>query len=842
MLNFTAYAQPDVKQDSITVPIAVEYNAVNRAHRFWFGKNYRNLWATPVKMKVLRLSEEKGGMTVLKVGGGKQTKSLRLQDASGKEWVLRSLQKDPELALPEKLRPTVARVIVQDQISAAHPFAALAVPPLAEALRVPHANPVLVYLPEDPALGKYNSEFAKQPYLFEEREPSGVKDTDNTQKVLEKLEEDNDHRVDERMVLRARLLDILLGDWDRHEDQWRWMETAGETGDLYLPVPRDRDQVFFTNRGVFPKIGSRKWIMPRFQGFDREIRDIEGFNFNARYFDRLFLSGLGEDVWREEISFVQKTLTDGLIQQAIQRMPDNISLLSGEELIQIMISRRDHLEKYALAYYRFLAEAVDIPASDKREFFELIYNQDKSVSVSIYKLKKDGSRGRKLYERTFLPHITKEIRLYGRDSEDVFSVVGSQASPIKVRMIGGGDADVFRVDEAFNNEKRLYIYDRSDKDNTFPDASLARLKVSRDSSVNLYNTRAFKYNVLMPLAVAGYNLDDGLLLGGGFAYTRHAFRKDPFAARHRLLLGHALATNAFFAHYAGVFTKAVGKYDLSINLDARAPNNTSNFFGVGNETQFNQETEQPIRYYRTRYDFIDTQVKLHHILGKSWKMNAGVAGQYYSNKGSENKGRFIDTYHEQHVGEHVFSTKIYAGLVAGLVRDTRNSSLMPTRGMYWNTALVAMKQLNSQKKEYAQLATAFSFYISPTSEFTIANRIGGGTTIGDPDFFQLLYLGGNTNLRGFRNFRFAGESMAYHNLELRLKLFDFSSYLFPGSVGLIGFNDVGRVWVEEETSTKWHDGYGGGLYLIPAKLLLLQGVVAISREDVLPYVSIGMRF
>ncbi|GAB3821389.1 hypothetical protein GCM10028895_23450 [Pontibacter rugosus] len=297
--SYAASAQsisPD--QDSITTAIAPEYNEVSKGHRFWFGDNYRRIWATPVKMRVFRLQEEQGGMTILKRGGGQQTKSLRLQDATGREWVLRTIQKDPEKALPENLRPTVAKDIVQDQISASHPFASLVVPPLAKALGILHAEPEVVYLPDDPALGEYRAEYANAVYLFEEREPiaAGL-DTDNTEKVLEKLEEDNDNRVDQRAVLRARLLDLVISDWDRHEDQWRWRELEDEIGDYYDPIPRDRDQVFFTNDGVIPKIGSRKWIMPKFQGFDEEIRDVEGFNFNARYFDRMFLtqrSGLAQ--------------------------------------------------------------------------------------------------------------------------------------------------------------------------------------------------------------------------------------------------------------------------------------------------------------------------------------------------------------------------------------------------------------------------------------------------------------------------------------------------------------------------------------------------------------------
>ena len=75
-----------------------------------------------------------------------------------------------------------------------------------------------------------------------------------------------------------------------------------------------------------------------------------------------------------------------------------------------------------------------------------------------------------------------------------------------------------------------------------------------------------------------------------------------------------------------------------------------------------------------------------------------------------------------------------------------------------------------------------------------------------------------------------------------MKLFDFTSYLFPGTFGLTLFNDIGRVWVDGEQSNKWHDGYGAGIYIIPAELILIQGTVGISEEGVLPNISIGFRF
>ncbi|HEY9197062.1 MAG TPA: hypothetical protein VIM77_12385, partial [Mucilaginibacter sp.] len=144
-------ANAQVKGDSIKLAIEPEYNKVSNTHRFFLGENYRRLWAAPVTIRIFHLSAEKGGLTILQRGGGLQTKSLRLQDPTGQQWVLRTIQKYPEKGLPPDLRPTVAKDILQDQVSAAHPFSALTVPPLAAALGIPHSNPEIVYVPDDPA-------------------------------------------------------------------------------------------------------------------------------------------------------------------------------------------------------------------------------------------------------------------------------------------------------------------------------------------------------------------------------------------------------------------------------------------------------------------------------------------------------------------------------------------------------------------------------------------------------------------------------------------------------------------------------------------------------------------
>lgn len=836
-----AYAQSSIIGDSIKVAIEPGYDSVSKSQRFFFGENYRHLWSAPVKIKVFHLSTEKGGLKIEQKGGGMQTKSLRLVDSAKQEWVLRTIQKYPDAVLPATLRPTVAAAIIQDQISAEHPFSALIVPPLAQALGVPHANPQIVYVPDDPALGQFRKDFANQVFLFEEREPGDEK-TDNTPKAQKKLQKDNDNRVDQKLVLRARLLDFLLGDWDRHEDQWRWERNGDKDSILYRPVPRDRDQVFYSTSGVIAWLVSRHLMMAKFQDYHGRIRSINRWNLNARNFDRYFLNGLNEDDWKEGIAYVQNALTDKLITDAIKLMPDTIYQLCGKDLTQKMISRRDVLKEQALKYYRFISTYVDVPASDKREKFEIVNQPDGKLNVTIYKFK-DEEKGKVIYQRIFDPRDTREVRLYGFDGKDEFAVKGDHSSSIKVRMIGGDGEDTFTVDSNVHNKHNLVIYDRADQKNNLPPANQARIRTSTDTAVNNYENKNFKYDFLQPLIYGSYNKDYGVQFIGNFVYQKQGFRKDPYAFKQNLLVNYGFATSSLMLNYNGEFKQVAGKSDLIINVLSKGPHYSSNFFGVGNESVFIDEGDKKIHYYRGIYNYVGADVRLRHTYGK-WAISGGVLGQFYDGAEDDNGDRYLNVYNQEHADEKVFGSHAYVGLVGSFSLDTRDKESEPHKGVYWVTALTGMQGLIHGDRTYGQVLTEFSSYFNPgrDSIFVIAARVGGGTTIGDAQYFQQLKLGGSQNLRGYYLWRFVGKTMAYNNMELRLRLGYIRSYVLPGTIGLIAFNDLGRVWSPGESSNVWHDGYGGGFWFSPARLILVQAVLGLSKEGAYPYISAGFRF
>jgi len=825
-------------QDSVITAIAPAYDSVSGLHRFLFGEGYRKVWAVPVRLRVVHLSHEKGGLQVVQKGGGNQTKSLRLKDAGGREWSLRSIQKFPERGLPPDLKETIARDILQDQVMTSHPFAALVVPRLAKAAGIPHTVPEIIFLADDPGLGDHRADFANTPLLLEPRVPPGTGKSENTEKLQEALESDGDARVDQQLLLRARLFDHFLGDWDRHEDQWRWEKVSegGET--VYKPLPRDRDKVFYTTSGLFPGVLSGQLGRAQLQPFRGTIKSIGRYNFNNRYFDRYFLNGLEEKDWEEAIRFLQAALTDEVIHRAMQDLPDTVYALTGKKLEKTLIARRNSMKEWAMAYYRFLSRTVDIPATGGRELFEIEPAAGGALEVTIRK----GEGGTVLYRRRFLPEVTDEVRLFGLGGADRFRI-GTGASPIRLHLVGGAGNDTFDLDASRYNRRRLYIWDHPGEANRLPSSRLARLRLSADSAHNAFDRKSFAYDRVGPRFSVQYNLDLGLMLAAGLVYERQGFRKEPYARRHSIYSAYSPSRGSFLIQYHGDLRQLMGRYDLLLNLVSRGPGYMGNFFGIGNETDFVDDGDKLISYYRNRYYHLDTDVRIGRGLGRKWRATLGLGLQYFTAPQGSNAGRYLADYNLQHKEARVFNKHLYTGLVGGLTWDRRPEAVLPAKGLFFELDWMAMKEVKGASGSFGKLKSELVFYLPLfSSSFILANRLGGGTTVGNPLFFQQFGLGGPLNLRGYHINRFTGHSAFYHNAELRVKLFDFHSYLFPGSVGLLGFHDIGRVWAKGETSDAWHHAIGGGLFVIPAQVVLLQAAIARSPEGVQPYFSLGVSF
>ena len=827
-------------EDSVIVSASEKYDKASGVQRLILGNNYRKEWSTKIKMKVFDLSKEKGGMTILSVGGGKQSTSFRLKDKEGKEWALRSIDKNPEKALPEFLRGSVAETIVDDMISASHPYGALAVPDLAKAVHVTTAHPKLYFVPDDPAFGTYRSRIANTVFLLEEKDPTVEENKlKSTQKVISKILEDNDNRIDQPQVLRARLLDMLIGDWDRHFNQWKWGTRDTGKGKVYYAIPKDRDQAFFNSDGLLIK-GISAHLFRYLKGFSAKINDVNWLNWEERDFDRFFLNRLDKTQWTNIIDTFQHDITDSVIDNAVNAMPHEIVALDGARIANKLKSRRDELMKEGLKYYDFLSKTVTVMGTNDKEYFKVTTASD-SLQVSVYKRKKgSGELSSLMYQRKFDPKNTKEILLYGLNDEDYFEIDEKADSRIKIRIIGGKGNDTFNL----KGNVRNYIYDADTRENFIETHNRSRILTSNNPHVNDYSPLSYKYNTFsFPNFTLGYNAEDKLLVGMGFQKRTFGFRKDPYATEQRFAALYALNGSAYSLKYQGEFNHLFGNTDMLVNASLVNPV-LNNFFGFGNETVLDKTKD--IKYYNVRYKYLNGEILFRRKINTILHIMAGPVINHYWDKYENNQGKILGTPSLLGLDStHVYALKTYVGGKASILINNLDNVLLPTRGINWKTDFVALGGLTSNSKPYTAITSDMSVHaaLSEPAKLVAVVRVGGGHIFSkNYEYFQTMNLGANNFARGYRKNRFSGTSMFYTSLELRAKLFESKSYIFPGAFGLVGFTDLGKVWLRGQSSDIWHHSYGGGFYYAAYNFVLLSATMGFSKEDQLFNFSIGTKF
>ncbi|MEM9856025.1 MAG: metallophosphoesterase [Bacteroidota bacterium] len=830
--------------DSVKTIIAGRDYTATASREVVLGRHYRKEWTTPVQVDYLDINNVAGGLTPIKMGGGQQTISLRMMGKDGHQYNLRSINKNPAGAIPSPFRNTFAQDIVQDQISSAHPYGAFTIPPLATAAGLYHTNPKLVYIPYSPVLGEYLNTFGGMTALFEIRPDEDLSEfkrfgkTENavsTRTMLEHLKEDNDHEADDEMYLKSRLFDLLINDWDRHEDQWRWSEVEKEgKGSIFEPIPRDRDQVYSKYDGAFPWIASRRWAIRHVNHFDHDYDDPIGLALSGNSLDRQILNQLAMEDWREAVKDLQLSLTDSVIHEAIQQLPEEIYPISGEEIIAKLKSRRDNLMDAALIWYKGLSRDVDVLGTDKHERFEIERKGNGEVSVVIYKTKKEGNIDKEIYSRVFDPSFTKEIRIYTFEGNDVVQITGEKTNDIKIRIITSSETKEINNSSGVN---RVIAY----KKNYFNELEVkgdVKVHASNYEYINEYRPSEYKYSYLGPRLSVQFNRDAGIFLGGGVHIKTHGFNRRPFKSSHTLMANYATSINAYNLSYEGEFPDIFGhNLDLRLSSHYYSPQYVFNYFGTGNGT----ENTQNIDFYRVDLGGFSQKIFLQKSIGESVRLGIGPTFNYYD--AAQNSGNVLDSdifeSDEDLAPGRFLGSELYFDI------DKSDNTVYPRNGLKWKNKIGYLNNINGAD-EFVRLQSDFSVYLTPNLPFylTLATRFGIQSNFGDHPFYLSSFLGGNSNLRGFRMQRFAGETAAFQNTELRLGVSKVNSYLFNGYWGIFGFVDHGRVWADNPQfeSKKWHRGYGPGIWVNFFKFFMTSAGFGFSEEGNFIYVRAGMFF
>ena len=345
----------------------------------------------PIEVAVLDLDSVGGGLTPLRTGGFGQSISLHFTGADGRRYTVRSLDKDPTKRMWDELKGTIADGFLQDMISGLLPTGALVIDPLMEATGILHSKHTLVVIPDDPRLKEYRKEFAGLVGTLQEHPSEGPDNTpgfagsqqiSGTEKLWEHLEETPCNRVDARAFLKARLLDFLINDKDRHYGQWRWARFPDGECYTWIPIPEDRDQAFIDLDGLAMAV-ARRGIPKYIIGFDDKYTNLLALTFTGWELDREFLVELDKAAWDSVVTAFCKDLSDPVIENAVRKLPQPYYEIVGETLVAALKSRRDALPKFADRYYKLITRYAEIKATDQNEYVQCEHTPSGDLVVRI---------------------------------------------------------------------------------------------------------------------------------------------------------------------------------------------------------------------------------------------------------------------------------------------------------------------------------------------------------------------------------------------------------------------------------------------------------------------------
>ncbi len=450
------------------------------------------------------------------------------------------------------------------------------------------------------------------------------------------------------------------------------------------------------------------------------------------------------------------------------------------------------------------------------------------TSVVVYNGKKTPANI--IFEKTFTKKQTKEIWLFGLEGKDEFSMEGKEFNNIKIRLIGGLNQDSYVIE----NGKKVKIHDFKSNNILNVDKNTTVL-LSNDYETNTYNYKKPNFDEFTGVPLIGYNPDDGIRLGVRLDFTKKGYLGNPFSQKHTADINYYFATKGYELGYSGIVKRAFSHFDLVIDAQATSSNFVQNFFGFGNGT--NNDADE--------FDFNRVRIASYKVSpGLVWQKtkSSSFTGRvnFEAYKVEDTPNRFITS---GVVNDRVFDYQNFAGV--GLEYQFKNydNPFIPSLGMgfqvlgKWNANLGDF----SRQVPSAEATANFVFRLTPDAQWILETTIKGKSLFSSTyEFYQAANLGGDNDLRGFRDNRFSGKTAAFQGSDLRYAIGKIKNPFAPVNYGaFVGF-DYGRVWFPSESTSKWHQSTGFGLWLNSSNMI--SSTLSYFHSSDGGRISFGMKF
>jgi hypothetical protein len=856
------------------VVAGAEYSNASATWRFFFGDNWRSVWAQEIEAPVLDLSTYAGGLTPYK-SGGNQTRTLHMKGGDGRHYVFRSIAKSVQQSLGPDLEHTAVGGMIQDQTSANHPSSPTMADIVQNAVGVLHPSPTLVVMPDDARLGEFRKQYAGLIGHIEIKPDDVEKGVEqfahadkiqDADKLLENLEASTTYRFDSRAYLKARLVDAIMGDFDRGADQWDFARY--DTGDIrtYAPIARDRDWAFMRSNGALMR--KVRAIYAKIGSYDPENEKLKSITFMTHEFDRSHLVALPWSTWDSVAAEIRTSLTDAVIDAVVAAQPAAYAKESSDRIRRGLTARRNGLHELAREFFEMVNREADVFAADENERADITQNADGSLTVRITRI---GDNGNTLaneapaFERTFRPNETHELRVYMEEGNDVVMVHGNGPAVIKLRVTGGAGDDIMTDSTTARTGQHVEFYDATGsnrvtsngrtsfhttrfvtpqpttldpepKEKPKPRAVLEerrghfqdqwRIEGADFTTQRTQTVSTRFWGALTSLSpVVDLRDGGGLILGGGVTHTDYGFRSQPFAARTASHLMYAAAARRLGVDFNGEWHPRNTSYSIT-GLIRATGFESQRFYGFGNSTTLIDGDAALIVRNELR-----VESNLHWGGDSSHQLSIGPMVTLVD-------PRFPAVSPAAFSGAIGTTKFVSAGAhMTGLYTHVDHKS-NPHSGYRGSIRLSASESLHNGQGGFGKADAWVSAFI-PLSTPTLALRVGGQRAFGNYPIHEAAMIGGRETVRGFRWQRFAGDAAVFGNAELRAPLTR-ADLLVRGDVGIIALADAGRVWINGVSAGGWHHSFGGGLSF--SSLSKSVSMVYAHGEESRIYLNLGLPF
>ncbi|MBK8516637.1 MAG: hypothetical protein IPL55_10260 [Saprospiraceae bacterium] len=813
---------------------------------FIMGSGYRAEWTQNIQVPKTNIFTLNDGMVPYGFGGGKQTESIKLKAENHRRYAFRLLEKRPEKALSEFARHSLYNDITTDLITTMHPYGPLVADELLNQTDILHVSTVmLVHHSQniDTNLYKYYEDkiayLEEKPKSKSKKNPGfhGADEIYKTYEMLNGIRKGSQYKLDKIAYAKVRVMDMWLGDWDRHEDNWIWARF--DTSDIHTlkPIPKDRDHVFSKWSGLLPKIAD--FAVPNAENFGFKFKDIRDLNFKARFLDRQLASELDKKDWLEAANYLIGIMTDSIIDQSVMQMPKDVYSFSGSIISEKLKSRRADLVRAVKVFYADLSKKVHIPGTNKRDYFEIISNDNSTVEIHIYDINKYGDREKMYYSRMFSTEETDAIYCFGLGDDDRFDVSGFGGESIKVYIIGGeGKDSIFTGSKNMLSSKCIQVYD-SDNSDFVENPNL--IGTNNPARPARYEPYTFDYNYLAPKPGFRNSSGNGFGYTLGLTYYVRGFNKPDFAEKWDFGAIYYPGLKAYRLDGKYQYKHFIGLSDLFIQSRFSTQYDKYPFFyGTGNHSTFDRKLRDE-GYNRIDYGYIRTEIGLESTILRKSKWQSSLFIEYHNVNPARSENILPEIPLLAGIGKEQF-----CGLKSLLEVDFTDDLYYPTDG---NKLVVNLEgRISESNKITGKVQTEASYYKSVNIglKTTLIGRTAYQVALGDVNFYHLSSIGSNTIFRGYPRNRFTDKHSLVYNAEIRIEIPTFYTPLFPLSSGTFFFYDGGKVWnkLSDFSMEHWNNSYGFGFYVAPGtKQYTLTATIAFTENDmVYSKVNLGFDF